>query len=308
MYKEILVPLDGSPLAEQALTAAKGIVAALGANLTLLRVIPESDASDGVQALEARQEAETYVANIANQIGGASVKTAVRAGHAAPAILAEVEERGIDLIAMSTHGRSGLGRWIYGSVADDVMRHAPVPVILVSGTSAAREWPKDRTPRILVPLDYSQLSEAVLDPVKDLARGTGAELILVSVTPLLLTMDTFTGVGYLAYDIDQDEVDRRKYLDEVAAKLRADGFTVTTRVEFGSPNEFIVDVARETKADLVAMSTHGSGGVTRLLMGSVATGVVQRANTPVLIVRPTEVREQEVGGSAQVHENRSPAG
>jgi len=100
----------------------------------------------------------------------------------------------------------------------------------------------------------------------------------------------------------------RALAEAIAAKLRADGFTVTTRVEFGSPNEYIVDVAREMKADLIAMSTHGSGGVSRVLMGSVATGVVQRANTPVLIVRPTEVREQEHGARAAAQPNTPPSG
>jgi nucleotide-binding universal stress UspA family protein len=108
------------------------------------------------------------------------------------------------------------------------------------------------------------------------------------------------GQVYLPNDVDQDLIVRRHYLEETAAKLRERGLTVTTRAEFGTPNTLIVDVAREEDVDLIAMATHGSGGVTRVLMGSVATGVVQRATAPVLIVRPAEVREQETESAAQL--------
>ncbi|HEX5416314.1 MAG TPA: universal stress protein, partial [Chloroflexota bacterium] len=152
MVKEILVPLDGSKLAERALAIARDLAGALGARLTLLRVIAPNAAGEGG---EAQADAETYLRDVAKRLGGSEVTADVRSGDAAPVILAEVEQRGIDLIAMSTHGRSGIGRWIYGSVADEVVRHAPVPVVLVPATSALREWPTDRPPRLLVSLDFS---------------------------------------------------------------------------------------------------------------------------------------------------------
>lgn len=292
MSQAILVPLDGSPLAERALDYAKGIGEAVDGRIILLRVIPEPAAgatSDALREVAPRREAETYLHGLVARVRPVPVETAVVTGEAGKTILAEVPRRGIDLIVMSTHGRSGLGRWLYGSVADQVMRDAAVPIVLVSATCAPRAWPSDRALRVLVPLDYSELSEAVLEPAEGLIRELRAELILLSVTPLIWTTDVYGG-GYLAYDLDADQADRQQYLDEVAGRLQGAGYAVKTRTDFGYPDTLIVRVAQEEDVDLIAMSTHGSGGVTRLLMGSTATGVVQRAPVPVLIFRPALVR------------------
>lgn len=291
MLKTVLVPLDGSKLAERALPITEGLASLVGGSIILLRVVPKATHRDAGTA--AGPEAEAYLKDVAARQSIPSVRIQVREGEPAPTILSEIAGRGVDLVAMSTHGRSGIGRWIYGSVADDVMRHSPVPVLLVPATGAARIWPKERPPRILVPLDFSGLSEAVLAPTLELARSIGAELILVSVTPMLIASPDLAEAGYVAYDIDRDQADRQKYLADLANRLRAEGYSVTTRVEFGFPNEVIVDVAQEAQVDLIAIATHGSGGVTRLLMGSTATGVVQRAKIPVLVVRPREVREEK---------------
>jgi nucleotide-binding universal stress UspA family protein len=274
---------------------ASGLASTLHGRVTLIWVVPDSHArTEAGKALDAvtTPEIEAYLSMVAKRFGSASVETVVAGGEPAQTILAEVAEREIDLIVMATHGRSGVSRWIFGSVADEVMRHSPVPVLLVSATGPERAWPEGRAPRILVTLDYSGLSEAVLEAAADLAKTIHGDLLLFSATPLMVVTDSY-GQVYLPYDVDQDLVDRRRYLEEIAMNLRARGLTVTTRAEFGTPNTLIVDVVRQEDVDLIAMATHGSGGVTRALMGSVATGVVQRATAPVLIVRPTEVRQQE---------------
>jgi nucleotide-binding universal stress UspA family protein len=304
MYQTILVPLDGSPLAERALTTANGLASAVASRIILLRVLPDhrtkTEFGTSPDAVT-RPEIESYLAQTARRLTAPAVETVVAGGDPAEAILAQVAARGVDLIVMSTHGRSGIGRWIFGSVADEVMRHASVPILLVSATCPEKEWPKGRPPRILVTLDYSALAESVLAAAMDLAKISHGELILLSVTPLMVASNGY-GQVYLPYDVDQDLVDRRNYLEQTAASLRAAGFTVTTRVEFGYPNMLIVDVARQEDADLIAMATHGSGGMTRLVMGSVAAGVIQRATAPVLVVRPVEVRaaEPEVVVASQV--------
>jgi nucleotide-binding universal stress UspA family protein len=295
MYQTILVPLDGSILAERALATANGLASAVGSRIILLRVLPDNrtkvDPGMSPDAVT-RPEIESYLAQTAKRLTASTVETVVAGGDPAQAILAQVAARGVDLIVMSTHGRSGIGRWIFGSVADEVMRNAPVPILLVSSTCPEREWPKGRPPRLLVTLDYSAVSEAVLGAVTNLARVSHGEIVLLSVTPLIVTADGFGG-AYVAFDVDQDLVDRRNYLEQTAANLRAAGFTVTTRVEFGHPNTLIVDVAQQEDVDIIAMATHGSGGVTRLVVGSVATGVIQRATTPVLVIRPAQVRAAE---------------
>src|SRR5262249_13967454 len=188
-------------------------------------------------------------------------------------------------IVLSTRGRSGLGRWLYGSVADGVMRHAGVPVLLVPAACKMRGWPIDRALRILVPLDFSALSEAVLPPATELAAPFGAEIVLLSVAPQLMNAGPY-GTTYIGYDSDADQEERRKYLEGIATGLRAAGHSVRARDAFGIVPVVIQDVAEEEGVDLIAIATHGSGGATRLLTGSVATRVVQRATVPVLVVRP----------------------
>ena len=136
MFKRILVPLDGSPLAETVLPQVQELIQALGAELFLLRVttahvFPGVDPTAG--EVDVVQHAEAYVAAVAARLrtAGLSVQTAVRYGEAADEILAHIGDNAIDLVAMSTHGRSGLSRLLLGSVAEHVVRHAPVPVLLL---------------------------------------------------------------------------------------------------------------------------------------------------------------------------------
>jgi nucleotide-binding universal stress UspA family protein len=284
-FKHILVPLDGSPLAERTLPYAQSIAAAGPGSLVLLRVIPpveDHHAADRTTVAEA----EGYLADVAGRLAPLATETAVVEGDPTQVIRDEVAQRGIDLVAMSTHGRSGIGRWIYGSVADAVLRHAPVPVLLVSATAQVARWPSDRPLRILLTLDYSAVSEAVLEPAGALADTLKAELILLSVTPLLTSPDPYGG-AFLAYDPEQDRAERRQYLEGIAVKQRAAGRTVKVCDAFGLIDSSILDVARSEGVDLIAMATHGSGGVTRLMMGSVASSIVQRATVPLLVIRPT---------------------
>jgi len=150
-------------------------------------------------------------------------------------------------------------------------------------------WPRDRPLRVLVPLDGSELAQETLGPTAKLARTLGANIQLLQVI-VPLTYTYADPAAYLVYDplIQAEEVQR--YLETVATDLRARGLTVNTFDAIGPAAPAIADAATQQGSDLVAMSTHGSGGVTRLLMGSVATGVVPRAHVPILIVRPTAVR------------------
>jgi nucleotide-binding universal stress UspA family protein len=309
MARTILVPLDGSVLAERALPLARRLAAADGGRLVLLWVLrapPAGAAGDPLREVAPRREAEAYLRRLAAGPEAPPAEPVVLEGEAAPTILAEARRRGVDAIVLSTHGRSGIGRWLYGSVADAVMRHAAVPVLLVPAASAVRAWPTTRAPRLLVALDYSPLSEAVLPAAGQVAASLGAELILLSVAPQLVTTDPY-GMAYTAYDIDADQAQRRQYLEGLATTLRAAGHAVKVRTEFGFVATTIGDVAREEDADLIALSTHGSGGATRLLMGSVATGVVQRAAVPVLVVRPAEVRQDQAPPPAAAAAPGAPA-
>lgn len=291
MLSTILVPLDGSALAEQALPFAERVARAARARVILTRVVPAYSGAatsvEGGEALAARENLE----KIASRLRRAEISVAVTVpeGDAAGQTVGAIAALGVDLIVMSTHGRSGIGRWLYGSVADAVIRLANVPVMLVP-PHMSLPWPTDRRLRIIVPLDESPLSEAVLGPALEFATRLDAELLLVEVVawPPVVYSDP---IELLAYDLDEQVAGARGYLANVATRLRERGASVRWRAEVGpTPAATIVQLARDEHADLIAMATHGRSGVARVVLGSTTTGTLQHAGVPLLIVRPTELQ------------------
>jgi nucleotide-binding universal stress UspA family protein len=234
------------------------------------------------------------------------VETLVGCGDAAREITAVAVVWRAGLIVLTTHGRSGLGRWLYGSVADGVLRRAPVPVLLVPATCEHR-WPGGRPRRLLVPLDGSAYAEEALAPAAQLARAAGAELRLLRVAELPLHPRR-PGSIMAGYDSDSTpELTRTKeYLGAVAARLRARGLEVTVRTDVGAPGEVIGEHAHVAGTDLLVMATHGHTGLARLLLGSVAAGALQRANRPTLLVRPEAIRTAGTPPSAPAGDARPP--
>jgi nucleotide-binding universal stress UspA family protein len=293
MYRTVLVPLDGSPLAERALPYAVMLARASEARLLLVRVVPVTTGHNGHKNVESYQtrEAELYLRDVAGRVKHPFVvESAVFTGDPADSIVDEIALRQVDVVVMSTHGRSGLGRWVYGSVADQIMRRASVPVLLVPPRTVGN-WPTAHPPRVLVPLDGADLARATLDLIASLVESLGAEVKLLQV--LVPTGYIYADrVSYLAVDPAEDLAAVQSYLDGVAKDLAARGWTVTTETAFGTAAATI-SLAASGGADLIAMSTHGNGGLTRLLMGSVAIGVVQQAMVPVLILRPGEPASRE---------------
>ena len=252
-----------------------------------------------------RHEAEHYLDLIAARLVENKVRSETALGFGDPAqfIIDEAIARNVDLIILGTHGRSGLGRWIYGSVADQVTRHAHVPVLLVPNNS--RAWPRTRSPRILVPLDGSPVANEAIASAKELAEVLGAEITLVGAVPPPIYAYTYTDMPQeLPEQLDDEQAALHRYLEEVANDLRTTGRIVRTEVAFDAPVSAISDVAREKEIDVIVMSTHGSGGVTRLVMGSVANGVIRRANVPVVVVRPAAHRANDtpLAGDRQNHD------
>jgi nucleotide-binding universal stress UspA family protein len=287
MLPTILVPVDGSELAERALPYASAFARAAGARILLLRALPppETIPSAGGVPRETQQSATGYLEDLAaRQPEPDRVETTTAVGEAADTIVEEIGVRRPDLVVMSTHGRSGIRRWIYGSVADAVMRRAPVPVLLVPAACPG-EWPSNRAPRVLLPLDGSELAEGALGLVDTWAKPLHAEVFVLRVVeprPLAAT----NPAAYVWLDPMPELEEAHAYVAKVSKKLRDDGYAVRGTDTFGFPVPTIVDTARAESVDFIVMSTHGSGGLTRLLMGSVATGVVQRAVVPILLVGP----------------------
>ncbi len=309
MFRTILVPVDGSELAERALPYATALARPADGHVILLRAEPlvwqDRPLRDGTSATLASLSSSTWLspadpgARMTLEAAAARVQAdGVTAevdfqrflrGEALTAnvILTAVKERNADLVVVSTHGRSGFARWYYGSVADQIMRGADVPVILVPST-LSRSWPDDRAPRILVPLDGSPLAEEILDPIGRLAGQIGAELILVRVVDGLSSGAVHASSPSTARSLLASElVEARGYLALILDRARSYGLRVTARAIAGSPSTTIAAVAHEEDADLIGMVTHGRGGLGRLVMGSVADATLQETTVPVLLARPT---------------------
>lgn len=292
MFKRILVPLDGSELAESVIPYVEELAKVLGSEVMLIMVFARGD------GLSLRMQ-ETYLEQMAQRIrgqlaeaqgkGGGEVSWRVLKGDPAEEILHRAQEAEVSIIALATHGRSGVSRWLLGSVADKVLRGADVPVLLVRA-QVAPEVIRERwmEKSILVPLDGSELGEAALPLVEELARGMNAQVILFQA---LEPRQVVTwGETQLVYsDTQRREVEERAlhYLHGVQLRLRERGVVSRAEVGWGLPAEEILDRAEGEDVDLIAMSTHGRSGVGRWVYGSVAERVLRGAQVPVLLARAT---------------------
>ena len=293
----ILVPLDGSPLAEQALPYAQALLAP-GGELTLLKVVEEPDPIHGmrgqplvpaedVQGMLERQAHDDLKRAEATLHGQRPhVRLEVVGGNPAVEILRVAAERGVDLIAMTTHGRGALGRWVFGSVADRVARSSPVPVLLVR--------PSEREPgpvtirRIVVPLDGSALAEEALPTAQALARHLGVSIHLITVIDVMriIPVEVAPVVAFDAavYEetLSQLDAGAAALLAGVSERLEREGPHTSSEVVHGSPFSAIAEVVQQ--ADLIVMTSHGRGGVRRWLLGSVAEKLVREAAAPIILV------------------------
>jgi nucleotide-binding universal stress UspA family protein len=298
MYRTILVPLDGSTFSERALPIAVALQRLLGARLVLVRaanasVIPGTDPTHA--QCQAIDEATAYMQGVADLLEQQGVRTevAVPYGEAAEAIRLEIKLWQADLVVMCTHGRSGLGRWIYGSVAENLLAHSSTPILLVRPTGApVRLTDGPEPPRLIVPLDGSPFAEAALPYALDLACALGAGLELLQVvTPAAQIFPEQVMVSQVAVEdagrlVEEDCARASAYLAEVAAQLQIDGPDIHTSVQVGHPADVILHEAQATDARLLVLATHGRTGLRRLLMGSVAHEIVHRTLLPVLLVHP----------------------
>jgi nucleotide-binding universal stress UspA family protein len=308
MLRTLIVPLDGSDLAERALPYAVRLASAGGGRLVLVRAAlgpPPSGLDWERQQAIAVEEAETYIARVAAKIATrVPVATAVPYGRAAHEILESVKQFDADGIVMATHGRTGPSHLVYGSVAEAVLAHGTVPVFLVHGRPGeAVAAPFDPpSARILVPLDGSAFSEAAL-PVAVEMLGIAGELVLVNVVtpPDHVERDDS---GRVRVYLDQlEDAARREalnYLDMIRRQLQARNpdLHVTCDIRIGDPPDGIVLAEVERTADLVVMATHARTGLPRAFLGSVAGAVLRSGHAPVLLVPPA-LQTANAGGELQ---------
>ena len=273
----ILVPIDGSAEANAALPYAAAL-ATPGMEIVLLTVVPSADADS------ARASLETAAQRL--RVAGRSVRTEVAAGDPARSIVDTAADLGAEMIVMASHGRGAVGRAIHGSVADQVGRESPVPVMVIRAKQA-EPGPIGIT-RLVVPLDGSSRAEAALPVAIAISRRLGTPLSLVRVVDPTDLMPPAVGMGeaipFEIYDEAEKELEQkaRHYLDTVAQKLREQGLPVATSVLMGSPASSIEKATH--LGDVLVLSSRERTGVMRWLLGSVAEQLTREDESPVILV------------------------
>ena len=301
MYEKILVPLDGSELAEIALPYAEELASRLKTEAALLQVVPRAyhvySAYGAVAQVPYTDEemeplkasAEDYLKGVADGLKnkGITTRTEVRVGAAADEIIKLADETNTGVVTMSTHGRTGISRWALGSVADKVARGTKQPVALIRAKGAhpdVRE--KDILDKAVVPLDGSKESEAVIPYIEELASKLEIEVTLFH----MLAPNYYIYSETQLKQIESLRASAKDYIERVAAQLKQKGIVAMAKfseVTSGAEAKEIIKLADETQADVVAMSTHGRSGIGRWAFGSVADRVLHEGNTPLLLVRPS---------------------
>ena len=296
MYRTILVPLDGSTLSERALPLAATLARTANAKLVLVRAawVPHVMDLESIDAeVKSVKDAEDYLAGVAAPLiqSGLTVETGVPFAVPGEGIVMEIELRNADLVIMSTHGRSGLSRLVYGSVAEAVVMHSPVPVLLVRATQASSITVGDiERPEILVPVDGSPFAETVLPYAKEIARLVNGSLFLLRVVvPPPQWIDPMVVAPYPTEEVVvQQEEEATKYLAALSKELEAEGFQVHSRVVDDLAADAILDACCGSNVRLIVMATHCRHGLGRVVFGSVAMEVLHHGRLPILLVHPVK--------------------
>lgn len=297
MIREILVPLDGSGLAESVLPAAAAMAKAFGARLKLLHIIEEGapDSIHGQRHLTEGDQAQAYLEAVARRpvLQGQEVEVHVhrpKQGSVADSIVDHAQEFGADLVVLSTHGTGGLRGFLFGRIALQALQRGTTPVLLVN-PAAQGEAPPFVCRTILVPLDGTAGHEPALPVASTLARAWQATLHLEIVVPTVGTLsghEAATGVLMPMATralLDMAEHGAEEYVQGLARTLSAEGLTATSHVSRGEPAARLVEAADRAGADLVVMASHGKGAMDAFWSGSLTPKVVEKLRSPILLVR-----------------------
>lgn len=287
------MPLDGSQLAERALVPALALAAVMSAKLFFIRVaIPLSlnlDPKFYQVITELRQgEAKRYLRSIQSRFSSAAeIKSQVVVGRPARSIINFAQENEIDLVVISSHGRSGVNRWIYGSVANKVLHNAPCARVVIHPQVILDPF---SIKRILVPLDGSSIAEQALNPALSLAEALPARLILLRVTPRpQIPVQPVPCWPDLDSVMDAAEQETNAYLQSLQAAIGDSPVSTSSQCATGLAAESIIEIADSQKVDLIVMCSHGRSGIERWVFGSVAEKVLRGANCATLVINGQEV-------------------
>ena len=300
MFTRLLVPLDGSHLAESVLPLVEHVATAGGSAVLLLHVLERRPPAEvhGERHLTAVPEAQTYLDAVARRLRERGISVAYHAhdapeGDVAGSIAAHAEEERADLIVLCTHGSGRMREIIFGSIAQKVLNRGTIPVLLVRPTPDGGPPPfEPRT--VLVPLEATAAAEVAIPAARELARVLGAALHLVMVVATHTTIrgDRAAAATLLPSatraELELEERDAAGYLEGLAMRLREDGLRVTTEVRRGDTASMLSDEAAEPGVGLVVVATHGRAGLQATWAGSVTAHLLSRTRAPVLLLRAVE--------------------
>jgi nucleotide-binding universal stress UspA family protein len=299
MFTKMLIPLDGSPTAEKVLPYARAVGGVLKIPVELLAVVDIGEMATHMTAAKAKfldtmiadaeRSSRDYLKTIGARATGIDLISTVAKGRPEDVI---IEKAGADkntLVAMATHGRSGLNRWMLGSVTEKVLRGCENPLLLVRASEDIDEKEKVALNSVIVPLDGSELAEKVFPSVVALAKSMNLEVILFRAYHIPYNAyagdDGYSAINYeeLLASVKDEATD---YLEKKTAELKGQGVAKVSFVaKEGSSADEIIAFGRARPDNLIAMCSHGRSGVTRWVLGSVTEKVVRHAGEPVLVVR-----------------------
>ncbi len=300
MYSKILVPLDGSKTAEKVLPYARYLAGKFKVPVELLAVVDIAEVASHMASEKARfldtiiddaiRRLTSYLGSVATTFAGTDVRCSVEKGKAEDMIIEKAATDKAMLITMATHGRSGLNRFLLGSVAEKVLRGMANPLLLIRATEEAKSEGEAMLKSIIVPLDGSELAEDVLPMAAGMAKKLDLEVELFRTYHI--PYNVYDGdEGFYAGNYEEllagvrDEA--AQYLDKKAADLKNLGVAkITCVTKEGLAADEIILLGQKTPDNLIAMSSHGRSGVKRWVLGSVAESVVRHCGDPVLITRP----------------------
>jgi nucleotide-binding universal stress UspA family protein len=279
MFKRFLVPLDGSILAETALKPALQLAQRANGTVYLVRIPIYVDGGAQISPEYQRvwtaddefpehEEVNAYLRKTQDQLqqSGVAIRTIIGEGEPSEAILNLAFTKNIDLIVMASHGRSGLSRWLLGSVSSQVIRKARIPVMLVRYPAKFKH--------LLLTLDGSEMAEHAIQPAVEFALGFGSQVTVLQVKE----RKTFS-------KHDGEVGGDKPYLNKICSKYLPKELDVKTMVLEGSAKEEILAFAAQNKVDLIAMSTHGHSRLRKLFYGSVTDKVMCDSGCAMLITR-----------------------
>ncbi len=292
MFERILIPLDGSPRAELILGQVAKILRRKDSEIILLRVVDLPAEGSPDAARRERAQAHQYVHGLAGRLAsqGVRARSCIAEGPAAQAILDQAAQQEATLIAMTTHGRTGISRWLVGSVAEKVVRSSRVPVLLIRsflptplGDIQAATAVELSFRKILVPTDGSPAAESVMGPAAELAQLFESRVMVLHAEPPVV-IPGHGEMGILPV-LPPTPSEKDPVTVPAAEGFRGLGLASYRRTVVGDAAGVILDQAQADGVELIAMATHGRSGFSRWVLGSVAERVLRHAVIPVLLVR-----------------------